>query len=173
MAYYKKNPAHANVVDTGEEQHPTREDFDKNVHPDIQKERMQEREKKEKKEEHRAKLHETLEQQEEDREVRKQYKVKSASTKQSRPAGVIGNISRSAGHLVNAMPDWMLPPSGKKGKGNGMPIWMQGGFGGGKLPAWVMGGPAPWDPANPKSASPKKTRKVPQPKSNRPDWIRW
>ena len=155
------NPAHANVVDTGKEQGPTREDYDRNVHPDIQKERKQEREKKEKKEAHRQQLHETLQQQEEDREIRKQYKEKGAAAKpRRRDAGILENIGYNVGGYI--------------AKNNGMPTWMlQGGFGGGKLPAWVMGGPAPWDLQPKRTASPKKTRAPPRPKSTRPDWIRW
>lgn len=101
-------------------------------------------------------------------------KKKAGATKQHREPGPIDNLGRNVSGYVsrnNGMPTWLLPQGGKKGKGNNMPQWIAGGYGSGKIPAWVMGGPAPWDPAPAKTS--RKVKKVPVPKSTRPAWIRW
>jgi hypothetical protein len=112
---------------------------------------------------------------EEESEEQESKPRKKPAKKQHREPGVIDNIGRNTSRYIannNGRPVWMGSPSGKKAKGNGMPPWMSGTYGGGKMPAWVMGGPAPWDPVK-KASTPARARKVPVPKSTRPSWMRW
>jgi hypothetical protein len=153
---------------------PTRKDYDDNVHPDIQKERLQKAKKKEKREEHREKLLDKLDQEAEDKEVIKEYKTKGSPRRGHKEAGPIENIGRNvSGYVAKNVgaPVWM--DTGGGGGRAAPPAWIAGSYGGGKLPAWVMGGPAPWEPPV-KKAAPRRIRSVPKtPKSTRPAWMRW
>jgi hypothetical protein len=117
---------------------------------------------------------ENLPEEESEAEPETERKSKKKSTKQHREPGPIDNLGRNVSGYIsrnNGQPSWLFPKSGKKGKDAKVPEWIVGGSGGGKMPSWVLGEPAPWE--EPKKATPRKARRVPAPKSTRPAWIRW